>query len=41
MKDLNTVTLAGRLTRDAEMRYGNSGSAILHFSIATNESVRK
>ncbi len=36
MKDLNTVSLVGRLTRDAELRYTNSGMPICSFSIANN-----
>lgn len=36
MKDLNTVSLVGRLTRDAELRYTNSGMPICNFSIANN-----
>lgn len=38
--DLNVVALVGRLTRDAELRYAQSGSAILHFSIAVNRRKR-
>lgn len=34
---INSVTLAGNLTRDAEIRQTNGGSAILRFSIAVNE----
>jgi single-strand DNA-binding protein len=33
----NSVTLIGRLTRDAELRYTPSGAAIAKFSLATNE----
>lgn len=36
MADLNSVTLAGRLTRDAELKYTNSGIAILNFALAVN-----
>lgn len=32
--DLNSVTLIGRLTRDAEIRYTQSGTAIVKFSLA-------
>ncbi len=40
-QDLNSVTLTGRLVRDAEIRYTNSGTAITTFSIASNRSVKK
>lgn len=36
MEDTNVVTIVGRLTRDAEMKYGNSGTAVCSFSIANN-----
>ena len=36
MTDLNHVTLIGRLTRDAELKYTQSGFAISNFSIAVN-----
>ncbi len=36
--DINSVVLIGRLTRDAELRYSNSGVAICKFSIANNYS---
>ena len=38
MNDINVVTLIGRLTRDAELKYTNSGTAICKFSIAVNKS---
>ena len=38
MNDINAVTLIGRLTRDAELKYTNSGTAICKFSIAVNKS---
>jgi len=41
MTDLNQVVLVGRLTRDAELKYTNSGFAILKFSLAVNRSVKK
>ncbi len=41
MKDLNTVSLVGRLTRDAELRYTNSGMPICNFSIANNYSKKQ
>jgi len=36
--DVNSVVLVGRLTRDAELTYANSGTAICKFSIANNYS---
>ena len=41
VKDINKVLIIGRLTRDAELKYTESGYAILNFSIATNRSVKK
>lgn len=38
MRDVNEVILVGRLTRPAELRYTNSGTAISAFSIAVNKS---
>lgn len=37
MADLNRVTLIGRLTRDAELKYTSSGMAVCKFSIAVNK----
>lgn len=36
MADINHVVLVGRLTRDAELKYTNTGLAICTFSIAVN-----
>ena len=36
--NLNKVMLIGRLGRDPEIRYTNSGSAVANFSIATTET---
>jgi len=41
MKDLNTVTLVGRLTRTPELKYANNGTAILNLSLAVNRSVKR
>ena len=41
MRDLNQVILVGRLTRDPELKYTTSGTAILGFDIAVNRSVKK
>ena len=38
MTDINNVTLVGRLTKDADIRYTTGGTAVLNFSIAVNES---
>jgi single-strand DNA-binding protein len=40
-QDINTVTLIGRLTRDAELKYLSSGTAKSEFSIAVNKRVKK
>lgn len=40
MDDINQVTLIGRLTRDAEMKYTNSGTAVSAFAIAVNRRRR-
>lgn len=36
--DINSVTIVGRLTRDAELKYTNSGFAISNIGIAVNRS---
>jgi single-strand DNA-binding protein len=36
MADINQVTLIGRLTRDAELKYASNGFAIASFAIAVN-----
>lgn len=36
MADINHVTLIGRLTRDAELKYASNGFAIASFAIAVN-----
>ncbi len=41
MKDLNTWTGVGRLTRDAELKYTQGGFAITTFALASTESVKK
>ena len=38
MGSLNKVLLIGRLGKDPEIRYTQSGNAVAHFSIATSES---
>ncbi len=34
--DINIVSVVGRLTRDAELKYTNSGLAVCKFSLAVN-----
>ena len=41
MKDVNSVALVGRLTRDAELKYTQSGTALINLGIANNYSVKK
>lgn len=38
MADLNKIMLLGRLTRDPELKFTNSGLAVCSFSIAVNRS---
>jgi single-strand DNA-binding protein len=38
--DINMVVIVGRLTRDAELRYTNSGTAVCRFSLAVNRRKR-
>ena len=39
--DLNKVELIGRLTRDADLKYTSTGTAIAGISLASNRSVKK
>ncbi|HDC93014.1 single-stranded DNA-binding protein [Candidatus Acetothermia bacterium] len=39
MSDLNRVLLTGRLTADPELRYTQSGQALVRFAIAVNRRV--
>lgn len=41
MADINQVVLVGRLTRDAELKYTNTGFAIANLSLAVNRRVKK
>ena len=41
MADINHVTLVGRLTRDAELKYTNSGQAVSNIGIAINQWRRR
>ncbi len=38
--DINSVVLVGRLTRDLELKYLNSGTAVGRFSLAVNRMKR-
>ena len=40
MKDLNTVHLTGRLTRDPEIRYVQNGDPVANFDLAVNRGKR-
>jgi len=39
MTDLNIFTFEGRLTRDAELKYLTTGTAVCNFSVAINRSI--
>lgn len=41
MNDVNYVILIGRLVRDAELKYTNSGLAVSSFAIAVNRSKKQ
>jgi len=41
MADLSVAVLVGRLTRDSELKYTNSGAAVCHFSVATSAKKKK
>jgi single-strand DNA-binding protein len=41
MADINHVVLVGRLTRNAELKYTNSGSAVCKFAVAVNQYLVK
>jgi len=41
MTDINHVVLVGRLTRDAELKYTNTGVAVCKFSLAVNRRRKK
>ena len=40
MNDVNSVALIGRLTKDVDIKYLQSGTAVVNFSLAVNESVK-
>ena len=37
---MNTVSIEGNLTRDAELKYTTNGTAVLNFSIASNDKMK-
>lgn len=41
MTDINSVTLAARLTRDVELRYSSDGLAAATLGVAVNRSVKQ
>jgi single-strand DNA-binding protein len=41
VKDLNVFICTGRLTRDAELGYTNSGTEVANFSVAYSRSIKK
>lgn len=41
MTDINHVVLVGRVTKDTELRYMTSGTALCRFSLAVNRSFKK
>lgn len=41
MNDFNSITLSGRLTRDAEIKFTNTGKSVLNFSIANNQGTKE
>ncbi|MGF7101530.1 single-stranded DNA-binding protein [Borreliella kurtenbachii] len=41
MADINSLVLSGRLTKDSELSYTESGMAVLRFSLANNRRMKK
>ncbi|AWG42510.1 single-stranded DNA-binding protein [Candidatus Borreliella tachyglossi] len=41
MADINSLVLSGRLTRDSELTYTESGIAILKFGLANNRRMKR
>lgn len=41
MSDLNLFVVSGRLTRDAELKFTQSGQAVSNFSVASNRVWKK
>ena len=40
MNDVNSIVLVGRLVKDADIKYLQSGTAVVNFNLAVNESVK-
>ena len=40
MSDVNSVALTGPLTKDADIKYLQSGTEVVNFNLAVNESVK-
>jgi single-strand DNA-binding protein len=41
MNLINSIVLVGNITRDAEIKYFNSGACVVQFSIAQNKRIKK
>lgn len=41
MFNINTIFLAGNVTKDGELKQTKTGKSVVKFSIATNESIKK
>ncbi|BCR21557.1 single-stranded DNA-binding protein [Borrelia sp. HM] len=41
MADINSLVLSGRLTRDSELTYTETGMAILKFGLANNKRIKR
>ncbi|UER67323.1 single-stranded DNA-binding protein [Borrelia sp. BU AG58] len=41
MADINSLVLSGRLTRDSELTYTETGMAVLKFGLANNRRMKK
>lgn len=41
MKDINTITIIGRVAKDSELRYTSTGTAIASFAVAFTTSKKK
>lgn len=41
VEDINNYSVSGNLTRDAELKYSNSGLAVCNFTIASNKNKKQ
>lgn len=41
MKDINSLTIVGRLVRDAELKYTNSGTPVASTALASTSTVKR